>query len=264
MLRTTDSLKGYSIQATDGELGKVEELYFDDEQWGVRYLVVKPGSWFSRQRVLISAHAVTGIDDHAEAVKVNLTREQVENSPDIDTHQPVSRQMEHDYATYYGYGAYWLGPYLWGAGRQPLAMLPDPDMVPPGSQPGWDSERRPPEPLTENDDDVHLRSSDHIQGYAIAGSDGDIGHVEEILFDDQDWAIRYLVVDTRNWWPGGRKTVISVQWIESISWLEPAVQVRLTREQIQSSPEYDEHARLDRDYESRLHEHYGRPGYWDL
>lgn len=267
MLRTIDILKGYSIRAVDDELGKVEALYFDDERWGVRYLVVRPGSWFTRQRVLISPNSVTGVDDHEETVQVNLTREQVKNSPDIDAHQPVSRQMEREHATYYGYGAYWMGPYLWGAGRHPLGMLPDADMVPPNGGLGLEGGRVPAEPLVEegiNEDDVHLRSSDDVEGYAISGSDGDIGHVEDILFDDETWGIRYLVVDTRNWWPGGRKTVISIDWIENISWMESAVQVNLTRDQIKGSPEYDEHARLDRDYETRLHQHYGRPAYWDL
>lgn len=266
MLRTIDSLKGYSIRATDDELGKVEEVYFDDERWGVRYLIVRPGSWLTRQRVLISPNSVTGIDDHGEAVQVNLTREQLENSPDIDTHQPISRQMEHEHATYYGYGAYWMGPYLWGAGRHPLAMMPDPDMMPPGGGRGLEPRPDHPEPMVEhvNDEDIHLRSSDDVQGYAIAGTDGDIGHVEGFLFDDQSWAIRYLVVDTRNWWPGGKKTVISIDWIENISWTESAVQVGLTREQIKASPEYDEHANIDRDYETRLHQHYGRPAYWDM
>lgn len=265
MLRTTDSLKGYAIRATDNDLGEIEELFFDDERWGIRYLVVKTGSWFNRRRVLISPHSITGFDDHTEAVVVSLTREQVENSPDIDTHQPVSRQMEQEHATYYGYGAYWLGPYLWGAGRHPLAGLPDPDMVPPGGgASALDAERVPPGPQTEHDSDVHLRSSDDVQNYAIEGKDGDIGHVEAFLFDDESWAIRYLIVDTRNWWPGGRKTVVAIQWISDISWTESAVRVDLTREQIKSSPEYDENAQLDRDYETRLHDHYGFRGYWDV
>src|SRR5690554_7131264 len=244
MLRTIDSLKGYSIRAVDDELGKVEEIYFDDERWGVRYLVVRPGSWLTRQRVLISPNSLTGIDEPGEAVQVNLTQEQLKNSPDIDTHQPMSRQMEHEHATYYGYGAYWMGPYLWGAGRYPLAMLPDADMVPPNGGLGMEAGRTAAEPIADhgNDDDVHLRSSDDVEGYAIAGTDGDIGHVEDFLFDDETWAIRYLVVDTRNWWPGGKKVVISIDWIENISWTESAVQVGLTREQIKASPEYDENA----------------------
>src|SRR5690554_3769754 len=131
MLRTIESLKGYSLRATDDELGKVEEVYFDDERWGVRYLIVRPGSWLTRRSVLISPHSINGIDDSDSAVRVSLTQEQVKNSPDIDTQQPVSRQMEREYATYFGYGTYWAGPYLWGAGGYPATPLPDADMTPP-------------------------------------------------------------------------------------------------------------------------------------
>lgn len=263
MLRTIENLKGYAIRATDDELGKVEDVYFDDERWGVRYLVVRPGSWFTRRNVLISPHSISSVDDSDEAVRVTLTQEEVKNSPDIDTQQPVSRQMEREHATYFGYGAYWMGPYLWGAGGYPVTPLPDADMVPPEGSRSQGLEYAVRDHATQSDDDVHLRSCDNVKGYAIAGTDGDIGHVEDILFDDESWVIRYLVVDTRNWWPGGKKTVVSIDWIDDISWLEPAVQVRLTREQIKNSPEFDEHAQIDRDYEARLHQHYGLPGYWE-
>lgn len=263
MLRTIESLKGYAIRTTDDELGKVEEIYFDDERWGVRYLVVRPGSWFTRRSVLISPHSISGIDDSTETVQVTLTREQVENSPDIDTQRPVSRQMEREHASYYGYGPYWMGPYLWGAGGYPVAPVAGADMVNPAGAVNPEREYAAREQVGQNDEDVHLRSSDAVTGYAVSGTDEDIGHVEDILFDDESWVVRYLIVDTRNWWPGGKKTVVSIDWIDDISWMEPAVQVRLTREQIKNSPEYEEHGLLDRDYEARLHQHYGRPGYWE-
>lgn len=258
MLRTVESLKGYAIRATDGELGHVEELYFDDQKWGVRYLIVKPGSWFSRQRVLISPYSVTSINDDDETVHVNLTQKQVEGSPDIDTHQPVSRQMEQEHASYFGYGAYWSGPYLWGVGGYPVMSVPAEDGVAPvASSVSSKTED------TVSDEDVHLRSADSIEDYAIEGIDGDIGHVQDILFDDKAWVVRYLVIDTRNWWPGGKKVVIANQWIDEISWVESAVRIRLTRKQIKNSPEYDENIAMDRDFERRLHDHYGRTGYWD-
>lgn len=266
MLRTASSIEGYSIQATDDELGSVDELYFDDERWAVRYLVVKTGSWFTRERVLISPYSIQSVDHAAKSVRVNLTRDQVKNSPDIDTQQPVSRQMERDYATYYGYGMYWTGPYLWGVGGYPTYPMPGAGTVPPAQDPVQDSVQADYAQAAERDADegadTHLRSTDHVDGYAIAGSDGDIGHVEDFVFDDEDWAIRYFIVDTRNWWPGGKKVLLATQWIDSISWTESAVQTPLTREQIKTSPEYDPEVSLDRDYETRLHHHYGRPGYW--
>lgn len=259
MLRKASNLNGYAIQATDDELGSVKDIYFDDEKWGIRYLVVQTGTWFSRKSVLISPYSVTGVDDLGEVVQVSLTLEQVKNSPDIDTHQPVSRQLEGEYSAYYGYGNYWSGPYLWGASGYPVLPLPESATVPP-------LDRRPDEVAAraaDSPEDVHLRSADNVNGYHIGGTDGEIGHVEDFIFDDETWAVRYVLVDTRNWWPGGKKVLLSTQWITRIDWTDNAVQTSLTRDQIKESPEYDEDAPIERDFEVRLHEHYHQPGYWD-
>lgn len=259
MLRTVDSIEGYTIQATDGDLGSVKEVFFDDERWGVRYLVVETGSWLSSRRVLISPYSVTGIDTTVESISVSLTREQVKNSPDIDTHQPISRQLEGAYSQYYGYGNYWTGPYLWGVGGLPEYPMPDAGSVPRASERPEDLMDR----ASDQPQDTHLRSSEKVSGYHILGTDDEIGHVKDFIFDDADWAIRYLLVDTRNWWPGGKKVLLGTQWITRIDWTDSTVQSSLTRDQIKNSPEYDEDMPLDRDYETRLHEFYGKSGYWD-
>ncbi|NYT46013.1 PRC-barrel domain-containing protein [Alcaligenaceae bacterium] len=260
MLRKASSLKGYAIQATDDELGSVKELYFDDRQWGVRYLVVETGGWLSQRSVLLSPYSIKGVDEAQETVHVSLTREQVKNSPDIDTHQPISRQLENQLSDYYGYGNYWSGPYLWGVGGYPVYPLPEAGAVPPPPQ-------ESPEELAaraaDNPEDVHLRSSKDVTGYHIAGTDDEIGHVEDFIIDDEAWAVRYLLVDTRNWWPGGKKVLLATHWIERIEWSDSTVWTTLTREQIKNGPEYDEDQPLDRDYETRLHQYYGRNTYWD-
>ena len=109
--------------------------------------------------------------------------------------------------------------------------------------------------------DSHLRSTNDVSGHHIQASDGDIGHVEDFIIDDETCAIRYLVIDTRNWWPG-KKVLVATQWIESVSWSELKVFVNLTREAIRQSPEYTEESLLTRDYEALLHGHYDRQGYW--
>ncbi len=259
MLRLTKSLSGYAIRATDDDLGSVKEVYFDDEKWAIRYLVVEAGSWLASRRVLVSPYSIKGVDDGDQAIEVSLTREQVKNSPEIDTHQPISRQLEGEYSAYYGYGNYWTGPYLWGVGGYPEFPLPEAGTVPPVNE-------RPEELLERSSDnpaDSHLRSSDNVIDYHILGTDEEIGHVADFVFDDKDWAIRYLLVDTRNWWPGGKKVLIATRWIERIDWMDSTVQTRLTREQIKNSPEYEENMPLDRDYETLLHEFYGKRGYWD-
>ena len=110
--------------------------------------------------------------------------------------------------------------------------------------------------------DIHLHSARDVVGYYVHAADGDVGHVEDFLVDDSSWAIRYLVVDTRNWLPG-RKVVIAPGWIKTVSWDDSRVHVDLLRKEVETAPEYDPDAPLERAFESRLYEHYRRPTYWD-
>jgi hypothetical protein len=109
--------------------------------------------------------------------------------------------------------------------------------------------------------DSHLRSTEAVTGYTIDAPDGDIGHVDGFLVDDEAWAIRYIEVATRNWWPG-KKVLVSPAWIEQVSWMESKVSVGLSREAIKDAPEYLESMPITREYENQLYVHYGRPPYW--
>lgn len=258
MLRKLNTLMGYSLKATDGDLGTVKDAFFDDEKWTVRYLVVETGSWLNSRRVLISPQSIEGVDEVNELIAVRLTQDQVKGSPDIDTHQPVSRQMEGELSQYYGLGNYWIGPELWGTGAYPVTGAPAMES---GRTTG-----RTEQLLQEtavNPEDVHLRSADNVKGHHIQGTDDEIGHVEDFVFDDENWALRYFIVDTRNWWPGGRKVLLATQWIERIDWSDSLVYVKLTRDQISNSPEVDPDQPLDRATETALHRHYGLRNYWE-
>jgi hypothetical protein len=182
---------------------------------------------------------------------VALTKKQVEDSPGIDTHRPVSRQQEAEFFGYYGYPSYWGGPYLWGPAFCPAglaeALVGSTGPVADGS---W-----------KESADSHLRSTAAVKGYHVAAIDGDIGHVAGFLVDDETWAIRYLEVDTQNWWPG-KKVLVSPAWIQRVSWADSNVYAALSRNQIRSAPEYFEPVSITREYEDRLHVHYGQPPYW--
>ncbi len=251
MLTNSTNLKGFVIRAKDGELGTVDQFYFDDESWAIRYLTVETGGWLGGRQVLISPFSVVHTDWQAKRLDVALTKKQVENSPDIDTHRPVSRQHEAEYLGYYGYPFYWGGPYMWGPGFYPADAL-----IPADASTEAMADR-----IRRESKDSHLRSTEAVSGYHIEASDGEIGHVDAFLLDDDAWAIRYVEVATRNWWPG-KKMLISPAWIERVSWLDYKVYVGLTREAIRSGPEYFESAPITRDYEDRLYLHYGRPPYW--
>jgi uncharacterized protein YrrD len=196
-LRRIRDLLSYTIGAAEGDIGSVDDIYFEDDSWTVRYLVVDAGTWLVGRHVLIPPRAILGIDAAGRRVVTDLTREQVENSPDVGTHRPVSRQHEADLYAYYGYPPYWAGPYRWG----PIAY---PYGVPPGGF-GAPPDRAVREELAARQaegEDARLRSARDVSGHTIQATDGQLGHVEDFLVDDQEWAIRYLIVDPRNWWPG--------------------------------------------------------------
>ncbi|MGN6827829.1 PRC-barrel domain-containing protein [Paucibacter sp. M5-1] len=253
MLNSISQLSGSTLSASDGEVGEVKEAYFDDQAWTIRYLVVDTGSWLAGREVLISPYAVQPPLGRVKEIQVGLSREQVEKSPGIDTHKPVSRRHERVYLDYYNYPQYWGGVGLWA--MEALPVLP-----PTGLQSQAEIERAEQDLAPE---DVHLRSSANVSGYDIHALDGSLGHVKDFIFDEASWAIRYLVVDTRNWWPGGKKVLIATHWIDRIEWSEKTVYTQLTREQIKNSPEYDDSVLLNREFEERLHQAHGRPGYWD-
>jgi PRC-barrel domain len=257
MLRSLESLKGSAVAARDGLLGSVDEVYFDDEAWGVRYLVVDTGSWLKGHRVLISPYSVKHTDPGACTVSVDLTREQVKDSPGIDTRQPVSRQHEVEYLRYYGYPTYWGGRDSWGMGGFPVLgpMQMGPGIETEGFEPIMLEKDAPPP-------DVHLRSTDAVTGYGIEARDGNIGHVSGFIFDDEAWVIRYLTVDTHNWLPGGKTVLLATQWVEAVDWFGSSISTGLTREAIRNCPPYDDLMPLSRTYEMALHTYHSKDGYW--
>jgi len=264
MLHRTHDLVGYAIAATDGELGHVRDLYFDDDAWVVRYLVVGTGSWLSDRKVLLSPMALGAPNSELHAISAQLTREQVRNSPGIDTDRPVSRQHEVELAGYYGYPDYWGGVGLWGAEYYPGAMLTGVGYAGSGAEflvQQAERERLAHEVDQRQDDDPHLRSCKEVTGYHIEAVDGEIGHVEGMLVDEKSWAIRYLIVNTSNRWLG-HQVLVAPEWITDVSWPDRKVTIDLTRQAIQDAPPYDPERLPDRSQESRVHEHYQRDGYW--
>lgn len=259
MIYAAKLLEGYHINARDGVLGTVKDIYFDDQSWAARYFVVATGSWLKGRQVLLSAVRLVADSETPNTLSIDATQDQVRNSPPIETHQPVSRQQEQVLHDYFGW------PYYWGvAPFAGTAMAPVP---PTGMPPGTGTETgSAPEGAgntrtesrgsqTSVDADPHLRSVREVRGYAIAASDGDIGHVEDFLLEDSTWEVRHLVVDTRNWLPG-RKVLITPGSIRTIDWSRSDVSVHLTREQIKSAPEYDPTRPVTADYTDQLEAHY--------
>jgi sporulation protein YlmC with PRC-barrel domain len=264
MLHRAQELVGYTIAATDGELGHVRDLYFDDDAWVVRYLVVDTGSWLPGRKVLVSPMVLGVPNGDLHSVPAQLTREQVRNSPSIDTDRPVSRQHELEFSGYYGYPYYWGGSGLWGAGYYPGAMLTGVGYGGSGSEylaRQVEGERLVREADQQKFGDQNLRSCKAVIDYHIEAADGDIGHVQDMLVDEESWAIRYLIVNTSNWWLG-HQVLVAPEWIADISWLDRRVTIDLTRQAIRDCPPYDPSLVLDRSQEASIYRHYGRDGYW--
>jgi sporulation protein YlmC with PRC-barrel domain len=252
MLLNLSELKGFTLKAKDGEIGEVQDFYFDDEDWAIRYLVVDTGNWLLGRKVLISPISLGKADRGNQRLEVDLAVKQIEDSPGWETSKPVSRQYETSYHDYYGYPYYWTGPYLWGMEAYPGLLATRPP-IPPEVE---EVKRREQEAA-----DPHMHSANEVLGYYLEATDGDIGHVQEFIVDDENWAIRYMVVDTSNWWIG-KKVVVSPQWIERVSWNDSRVYVNMSRDDIKNSPEYDREHPMSRDYETTLYQHYDRQPYW--
>lgn len=248
MLRKAKELEQFELRARDGRIGQVGDFFFDDQHWTVRYLVVDTGAPLASREVLISPVAVSRVDWQAQVLPLNLTQDQVRQSPRIDTEQPVSREHEAALLQYYNL------PVYWGVSGFPEMGIPMPTtpFLPPSAllTPGEKGDA----PLAVHEDH-HLRSVQAVTDYFIEARDGTIGHVDDFLIEDREWNIRYLVVETRNWWPG-KKVLIAPQWISRVGWDDTKVHVALTRAAIKSSPAYDPAAPLTPDYAGLLDAHY--------
>lgn len=259
MLRNAKTLERHELLARDGTIGHVKDLYFDDQQWNVRYFVVDAGGWLLSRKVLISPIAVDVPDWERKVLPVSLSKDQVKNSPGIDTDKPVSRQHEASLSDYYGWPYYWSDPLFTAiAFAGPMGAMPGSGAVAADAE--LAAARSAEAAIGDDENDPHLRSVNAVIGHRIEARDGELGHVEDFLLEDRTWEIRYLVINTGNWL-SGKKVVISPLWITDLGWNESKVQIDLSIEAIKGSPSYDPKKPVDADYAGRLHDHYGRPRY---
>lgn len=247
MLRSLKAVQDYKVSASDGDIGSVSDFLFDVEHWTIRYLVVDNGGfWAGPSKVLISPIAFGKVDWATRMFHLELTREKVKNSPHVDLDGHVSREFERAYYQYYNWPYYWGYGGIWGDWGYP-ALLAKTTRI-------------------EGESDTSSTTSSlisvhEISGYKIQGKDDEIGHVQDIIVDDETWGIRYIVVDTRKWW-SGRSVILAAHWIEKVDQIEQTVHINLPREVIKNSPEWFPDLPVNREYEMRLYDYYGRPAYW--
>ncbi|MCC2606740.1 PRC-barrel domain containing protein [Planctobacterium marinum] len=239
MLLSVNSLRHYAIQASDGAIGECHDLLFDDRFWTCRFLTVDTHPWLPlSHKVLISPVSINNVVQDDEKIHVDLTKEQVKSAPSTDTNEPVSREFEREYFNYFGFGHYWVGPGAWGEYAYPT------DLVKPPSA----NARKAEQKRAKYDNANHLRSVKEIQHYLICGTDDAECHVHDFVLNTDNWSIAYLVLDTRDWFPGGRKVFMLPEQIEEISWADQALKTSLSDGNIKNLPEYHGDSLNDTDY----------------
>ncbi len=212
MHHTVRQFKHDSVLATDGPAGRVVDLYFDDQDWKVRHLVVDAGGWFTPRRVLLPPESVDTDASGEGLLRLRLARRQVSEAPDADSARPVFRQAQIAQAVHFGYPYYWSGLALWagiGAGRSRA-----------------DAERAAHAELARGD--PHLRSGAALIGCRVEAREGVLGEVHDFVVDEQAWTVSAVVLETRKWLPGG-KVRIAPQSIERIDWSEQRIVTRIER-----------------------------------
>jgi len=254
MLQAAKKFMSMKVRATDGECGHIRDIYFDDDQWTLRYFLLDTGKWLPGKMVLISPLAVVDIDFKNKILDVNLSRVQIENGPNPSEHMPISRQLAARHSAYYDYPFYWPGSGIWPELGYDLAYYANFK-----NRVTTDSENSQIKNEIKNEDQ-HLRTVKEIKSYLLEATDGLFGHVEDFVIDDDTWELRYLVVDTINWWPS-KSVILSTQWVRDIVWSESKIVLDLSKEKIKNSPAYSEE-NLDRDYEINLYDYYQEPKYW--
>jgi sporulation protein YlmC with PRC-barrel domain len=252
MLRSSTDLIGYTLKAIEGNIGKVKDFLFDDEKWGIRYLVADTGGWLGSRKGLLSPQQLSPPETgfYAKHISVALTRAEVEDGPLLEDHEPVSRRYEKEFALFHGHDPYRVGGdgEIWGESNSPGQ-----DPIPLKREVGKHLEN------VAEIDKCHLRSIDEIIDYQIWSSDGKpVGYLADIIINTENWKIQYFVVKTRKWLPG-RKVIIGVEWIEEMDSFISRVAVNLTKQKIMKSPKYNSEAPVNSDYEKILCDYYGRP-----
>jgi uncharacterized protein YrrD len=233
---------GCEVHASDGDIGRVSDIYFDDETWTVRYFVVKTGAWLFGRRVLVSLSAVK--EDMDDCIHTTLTREQVKRAPDADTEKPISRRYELEYAQHFGWPPYWRGAGLWGPGPRPGSVR-------------HGQEIEEPMEVEEDLEASRLRSLKEIIEYCVMGKDDEIGHVDDFLVDDESWKIQYVVVDCGKWFKD-RLVLMAPAWMSDIHWPNRSISTPLTREQAKAAPRYKRGMDLSEEFLQQNAETFGK------
>lgn len=241
MKRSLKKILEYKVLTNDKTEGDIQDFLFDEKRWTIRYMKADFGNFFSPEKVLIPKEFLEAPDWQNRFFPIKMSNDEIDKCPNLDDHQPVSRKYEEMLFEHYDLKPYWYSAYT-----VPIASSfypPRPLKVPSAE-------------IDENKLDTILRSFEEVKGYHIQAVDGKIGHIEDIIVDDDDWQIVYVAIDTSNWLPWSKKVLIAIDWMETISYEKREVKINLHTESIKNAPEYDESQTIDESFEKTLYDFY--------
>lgn len=247
MLRSAKKVIGYGIQATDGKIGNVVDLTVGARDWRIRHVIVDTGNWLPGARVLLSTESMEPPDWWSGKLPVQLDRDQVRAAPglgadvaDITTPAQLGNLHAH-----FGWSTFWpAGPVINPGVYEREVVAPS------------------VKETVRNESARVAYTVAEISGYDVRARDGEIGDVKDLIMEDEDWKVRYLVVGTGKWLPG-KKVLLSTDWIEMCDWGESSVLVDVARASVKECPEFDPSEPVNRRVEERLYDFHGRPRYWE-
>lgn len=246
MLRSLkDITKHYNLLASDGDIGKVRDFFFNDIFWIIKYLVADTGDWLRERLVLISPVTLGKPDWESKLLPVKLTKDKIENSPPVEKHRPVSWQKESELMKYYS---------LPMDAAPGIGSIQSTEMILLQERIKNSNNKK----KKEEAKDGHLRSAEEVTGYDIEATDGTIGHVDDFIIEDKSWIIHYIVVNTKSWFTG-QKVLVSPNWINKVDWANSKVYINMDTESIKNSPEFDPSDPVNKNFEVQLYDYLGKP-----
>lgn len=247
MLMSFRDLRRFEVTGTDGRVGTVDDLLFDDRDTQVRHLVVDTGGMLKPHPVLLAPELIDSVVSEERRVGVTLDRAHIAASPPVESHPPVSRRDEDAVRGYFGL------PPLHGVDPGTTADA----RGRPASEHRGDVAAIEREVIRRDQADPHLRSAATWLGYGVEGTGEHLGAVDDLLVEPgETWRVRHLVVDTGRWLPGEQR-LVATAWIGAVSHDARCVRVDADRERMRQAPDFETAEDIDHGAERWLFRHYG-------
>lgn len=271
MLIHAKRLENFTMRATDGELGLLEDFYVDRHTLKLRYFVGNTRTWFFGGKVLLSPNAFMDVDVEDLSIAINATKKQIKDSPKPEDQAPIHRDYEKQLNDHYGWPTYWNVPAVpvsttYGTNQTTGAPLIPPfiprgqsnlDGTVEGNKTGADERQ------LDEQYQVQLFSLNELIGSKVHAKGGEVGKIIDfIIHKSDDWHIRYIVIDT-----GGflkrEPVVVTMDSLKEVTWFDNSVILDVSSEKIESAPEHAIDDPLTSDYEKLIYQHYEQTPYWE-